>query len=121
MTHKWKRNLIGGLSFTTMLFIFQACYGTPQDIGYDVLIEGKVLSKTSGQPIKGIKVTPISDMQYQFTDEAGKFSFYTLYQNVIELRFEDVDSTQNGTYLAKDTTLKNIADTVYLTIALDDK
>ena len=121
MTHNWKRNLIGGLSFTSMLFIFQACYGTPQDVGYDVLVEGKVLSKTSGLPIKGIKVSPVNGTQYEYTDEAGKFSFYTLYENVIELRCEDVDSTANGEFLTRDTTLKNINDSVYVTISLDDK
>ena len=27
---KWIRHALRGLSFTSMLFIFQACYGTPQ-------------------------------------------------------------------------------------------
>jgi len=121
MTRNWQRKLIGGLSFTSMLFIFQACYGTPHDMGNDILVEGKVTSKTSGLPIKGIKVTPVSSMQYQYTDEAGKFSFYTVYESVIELRCEDVDSTENGAFLANDTILKNITDSVFVNIVLDDK
>ena len=51
MKTNWIKKLIGGLSLTSTMFIFQACYGTPQDFGMDVLIEGQVKSKTSGLPI----------------------------------------------------------------------
>ena len=43
----WIRQLITGVSFTSALFVFQACYGTPQDFGVDILVEGKVKSKSS--------------------------------------------------------------------------
>lgn len=121
MTKNWKRNLIGGLSFTSMLFIFQACYGTPHDVGYDVLVEGTVKSKTTGQPIKGIKVAPYNDIQQVFTDENGNFSFYIFADYTIGLRFEDVDSTQNGGFVAKDTVLTNFPSQVFVNIALDSK
>lgn len=121
MTRNWKRNLIGGLSFTTMLFVFQACYGTPQDIGYDTLVEGKVISKTSGLPIKGIKVFPLPGTQHQFTGDDGKFSFYCNTPGDVMLRFEDADSVQNGNYLTKDTLLTNLADSIYIDVALEDK
>ena len=121
MTKNWKRNLIGGLSFTSMLFIFQACYGTPHDVGYDVLVEGNVKSKTTGQPIKGIKVAPYNDIQQVFTDENGNFSFYILADYSIGLRFEDVDSTLNGGFASKDTVLTNLTSQVFVNIALDSK
>ena len=35
------------------MFIFQAWYGTPQDFGLDLLVEGQVKSNTSELPIKG--------------------------------------------------------------------
>jgi hypothetical protein len=55
MKRDWKRKIIGGLCLTSIAFVFQACYGTPQDFGEDLLIEGQVKSKTTGLPIKGIK------------------------------------------------------------------
>jgi hypothetical protein len=121
MKRKWLHKIIGGISFTSLLFIFQACYGTPQDIGNDVLVEGQVKSKTTGQPIKGIKVSSASGTQYQQTDDAGKFSFYSLYVRNLGLRFEDIDSTLNGAFLAKDTILSDIADKVWVDIKLEDK
>jgi len=33
MKRNWIRNVIGGLGFGSVLFVFQACYGTPQDFG----------------------------------------------------------------------------------------
>ena len=48
MKSNWIRKIIGGMSLTTAMFIFQACYGTPQDMGLDMLVEGQVKSLTSG-------------------------------------------------------------------------
>jgi putative lipoprotein (rSAM/lipoprotein system) len=120
MKSNWIRKLIGGLSFTTALFVFQACYGTPQDSGLDVNIEGVVKSKTSGLPIKGIKVAVANNMQYQYTDENGKFSFYTEMLESLTLQFKDVDSSQNGIYKDKDTLLHNMSKKVYLDIMLEE-
>lgn len=58
---KWLFRLLRGASFTTALFIFQACYGTPQP---DVLLEEggeapmsfSVKSKVSGEPLAGIRI-----------------------------------------------------------------
>ena len=44
MKSNWKKNLFKGLCLTSVAFVFQACYGTPQDLGYDLLIEGKVMA-----------------------------------------------------------------------------
>lgn len=115
------RKIIGGLSLTSAMFVFQACYGTPQDFGLDLLIEGQVKSKTSGLPIKGIKVSVADNMQYDLTDEEGKFSFYTEMLEGLTLQFQDVDSTQNGLYVDKDTVLTDLSKNVYLDIALEEK
>jgi hypothetical protein len=122
---KMKRNLIkkliGGLSFTTALFVFQACYGTPQDLGADVYIQGLVKSKKTGQPIKGIKVSVADNPQYQYTSEDGSFSFYTETAENCIIKFEDIDSNQNGAFFDKDTTLTNLTDQIYLNILLQEK
>jgi hypothetical protein len=113
--------IIGGLSFTSALFIFQACYGTPQDFGLDLLIEGQVKSRSSGLPIKGIKVSVADNMQYDLTDEEGMFSFYTEMVDGLTLQFQDIDSIQNGLYFDKDTVLTDLSENVYLDIALEEK
>jgi putative lipoprotein (rSAM/lipoprotein system) len=121
MKKNWLRTLIGGLSFTSALFVFQACYGTGPDYGLDLNIKGQVKSKTSGLPIEGIKVSVPSNSQFELTDRDGKFSFYTEWRDVLAIQFEDVDSTQNGLYASKDTVLAKYNRVINLNIALEEK
>lgn len=121
MKRNWTRKLIGGLSFTSAMFVFQACYGTPQDFGMDILIEGQVKSKTSGLPIKGIKVSVEESIQYDLTDDQGRFSFYAEQGDRLKIRFEDVDSDQYGAFVNKDTIPAITDKKVYLNIVLDSK
>ncbi len=115
------KKIIGGLSLTTALFIFQACYGTPQDFGADVYIHGLVKSKRTGLPVKGIKVSNEALPQYQYTDVNGGFSFYTESSASCKIKFEDFDSDLNGSFMDKDTILANPGKQVYLEILLEDK
>ena len=117
----WARKIIGGLSFTSAMFIFQACYGTPQDFEPDLLIEGKVKAQATGLPIKSIRVSVTNDGQNILTDEAGNFSFYTLMKDSITLRFEDIDNAQNGSFATKDTVLKDLDGEIFLNITLAEK
>ena len=112
---------MGGLSLTSALFIFQACYGTPQDMGLDIFIEGQVKSEKTSKPVKGIKVSVEDKMQYQYTDESGKFSFYTETASSYKIKFEDIDADQNGIFVEKETLLTKIDKTVYLNIELEEK
>lgn len=121
MRSKLLRKLIGGLSFTTALFVFQACYGTPQDFGSDLYVEGIVKSKKTGAPIKGIKVSVENFPQYEFTAEDGSFSLYTEITPLCKIMFEDADSDQNGAFLDKDTILTNPYGEIHLDILLEDK
>jgi hypothetical protein len=118
MKRNWIRTIIGGLSFTSALFIFQACYGTPQDLKIDLLLEGQVKSKTSGLPIKGIKVSVPDFMQSQLTDENGSFSLYTGTRENLKIQFEDIDAALNGSYAPKDTMINPVSQKVYLNITL---
>lgn len=115
------KKILGGLSLTTVMFAFQACYGTPQDFGRDLLVKGQVKSKTSGEPIKGIKVSVMDNRQYEMTDEEGRFSFYTERSSELRLQFQDVDGEQNKLYADKDTVLTSFGDRVDLAVALDEK
>lgn len=121
MRRNWIRSIIGGLSFASALFIFQACYGTAQDLGLDLLVEGQVKSKTSGLPIEGVKVSVANNMQYEYSDDEGKFSFYTELFDHLTIKFEDVDSTQNGSFADRDTVLTQLGDNVYLDVEMEEK
>ncbi len=121
MKNKLVKRLFGGLSLTTAMFVFQACYGPPQDFGADLLVEGVVKSKSTGQPIKGIKVSNVILPQYLYTEADGSFSFYTESSEGCKLRFEDVDLSQNGTFANKDTVLINPGRQIFLNILLEEK
>lgn len=113
------RKIIGGLCFTSIAFVFQACYGTPQDFGNDLFVEGKVTSKATGLPVKGIKISAPDFGQYTFTGDDGAFALYT--GNNVKLVFEDVDGAENSNYQPMDTVVANNADRVFLDIQLNLK
>lgn len=118
MKRSWIRNIVGGLSFTTALFVFQACYGTPQDFGLDSFVEGKVVSKTSGEPIKGIKVSS-DQFQHVVTNDKGEFSFYTIKSDKVQISFEDIDGAENGSFVKKDSVVSTVKDRIYLDVKLE--
>ena len=123
MKKDWKRKIYGGLCLTSIAFVFQACYGTPQDFGNDLLLTGQVNSRKTGLPIKGIKVSVVDGIQYVPTDDAGKFSFYIGKTGSIRLKFEDTDADLNGSFQSKDTLLTTNKDVeeINLTIQLEEK
>ena len=123
MKKDWKRKIYGGLCLTSIAFVFQACYGTPQDFGNDLLLTGQVNSKKTGLPIKGIKVSVVDGIQYVPTDDAGKFSFYIGKTGSIKLKFEDTDADLNGSFQSKDTlvTTNKDVEEINLTIQLEEK
>jgi hypothetical protein len=121
MKRKQIRALIGGLSFGTALFVFQACYGMPQDWQDDVFIEGKVVSFSNRLPVKGIMVASDLHGHLGITDSLGKFAFYTPWANSLRLTIEDTDPGSDGDYLSKDTVLVDPSYQVYLNIAIEER
>lgn len=122
MKSKLVKKIIGGLSFTTALFVFQACYGTPQDFGADALIEGIVKSRTTGLPVKGILVSVPEYQQNLYTDADGGFSLYTVPDESCKITFRDTDGELNGAFMDKDTLLSVYqGDRVRLDIFLQEK
>jgi hypothetical protein len=105
-----------------MMFVFQACYGTPQDFGHDILIEGVVKAKKTDKPIAGIKVSVQNQPQYVYSDSNGKFGMYTQRENSYKLLFSDPDGPTNGTFLEKDTTIVAVGESImFLNISLNEK
>ena len=115
------RKIFGALSLTTALFVFQACYGPPHDVVIDIYFHGFVKSKTTNQPIQGIKVSVENQPQYEYTNNMGEFKLYTAQASEYKLKFEDIDSTHNGYFLPKDTIIKIVNESAYLQITLNDK
>ncbi len=63
----------------------------------------------------------LTDILYQYSDPDGKFSFYTdPYANKM-FHFEDIDSTENGSFLSRDTVPEIINNYVYLDIELEEQ
>jgi hypothetical protein len=114
------RTIIGGLSFTSALFVFQACYGMPQDWQDDVFIEGKVVSQSTNLPVEGIKVKSDHYEHFGITDSLGEFSFYTPWIDTLKLTIDDTDPESNGNYAPKDSVLVDPERHVFLNIALEE-
>jgi len=91
--------------FTSIAFVFQACYGTPEDMGINTHIKGVVTDKNK-QPVKGIKVSDLKSYNYELTDSDGKFSIYSTKNSIkTVIRFEDIDDDENGHYRTIDVEL----------------
>jgi len=114
-----RRKLFGFLSFTTALFVFQACYGAPQDAEFDVLFHGTIVSDSTDFPVPGIKVN-VNSYQYALTDSTGTFSFYVPEASQYHLILTDADSIADRHYLDKDTVLSEIP-SAGITIRIDPK
>jgi hypothetical protein len=121
MKRTWYRSILGGISFSTALFIFQCCYGTPQDLLDDVMVQGMVKSKATGEVIQGIKVSVDHTGQHQMTGEDGSFGFYVDFANPLKVSFQDVDGSTFGSFYQKDTLLQDIWEHVYMEIELDEE
>jgi hypothetical protein len=96
-TYKWVRGLLQASAFTSVMFIMQACYGTPtnrgdDNYGYEVKMSGMVTDSASNQPLSGISVsTDISD-EVAVSDENGQFDLtFMVYNDYsgIYLNFSD--------------------------------
>jgi len=81
---------------TAISFIFQACYGMPPDTGDDVTIRGSVKSKTTNEPIGGIKVSVEDTAIERSTSNNGNFYVYLPRQATYTVIFEDIDGPENG-------------------------
>jgi hypothetical protein len=110
---KWLHNLLKGLSLTTALFIFQACYGTPEWLHNSVL-PFKVVDARTGDPLQGVgissRVQAAENLDWipgGVTDENGEALVYfgTMDGAKPQFRIE-----ASGTdYLVKDTVLVDLS------------
>ena len=106
------------LSLTSNMFVFQACFGAPQDFENDIYLTGVVTSSKTGEPVKRIKVLLGKTCQYQFTDSLGRFNMYVPEQGDYNLRIAGVDPINNGYFITRDTSLVNANDAIHVDITL---
>lgn len=107
---KWFRNILKGMSLTSILFVFQACYGTPADYRSEETMVDVFVTSPDGHPISNIKVTlqPTNTENIRFepsvgyTDSQGCYLFYTHEEQQAAITAEDVDGSENGNYSSKD-------------------
>jgi len=97
-------------------FVFQACYGVPHD---PVIIDGKVVSKSTNEPVPGIKVSIENDYYkdyYKLSNSKGEFMF-TDYSELYEyiFNFEDLE----GNYKKHQETVKSDENKISLTVYLE--
>jgi len=74
-------------------------YGMPPDrIEYEVLLTGQVISKKTGEPIRGIAIyTDYAKYNYLYqTDNFGEFYFYAEKKDNYTIIFTDIDGEANG-------------------------
>lgn len=115
------RTIFGIFSLSGIMFTFQACYGTPQDFGLDVLLQGKVVSGYTQEGIPGVKVSVPANGQYAQTSIDGTFSLYTERRLEYRISVTDTDGALNGAYQAKDTviTVPETSESIDLRIELN--
>lgn len=108
---KLLRKILKGASLTTALFVFQACYGTPEWL-HEASAEFKVVSAEDGTPLDGIaiksRVQANDNLDWilaGYTNESGVAQVYFGYaeESRPQFRFESED----GEYIVKDTVITN--------------
>jgi len=117
-TMKWLHNLLKGVSLTGALFVFQACYGTPQPALWEedgtAPMSFSLVSRTTGKPLEGIEIwggtgRDLVDRQLGVTDAKGECRLEIYYQrNLVGPRIIFIDPQQQ--YAVKDTTLADLRD-----------
>lgn len=118
---KLYRTIFGVFSLSGIMFAFQACYGTPQDFGQDVLINGKITSAASKASVSGIKILVNQLGQYAQSASDGTFSIYCERMTEYNLTFTDTDGAQNGQYQSCDTIVRLVDQAEVLTVNVELK
>lgn len=118
MVMKWLHNILKGASLTTALFIFQACYGTPEWL-HDDDVQLQVVSAEDGSPIDDVEIytrmTVSEDMDWDlcgYTDEEGVLSTTVYFNENYAPQFRVSDPS--GRYAVKDTVVADLSDTILI-------
>ena len=114
---KWLHNILRGVSLTSALFVFQACYGMPEpplyEEGGEAPMTFSIVSRSTGDPVEGVQISGSAVNRTEgmrllgVTDAEGKCQVRIPYKRNLEgpfIVFED----PSGSFAAKDTTLADL-------------
>jgi hypothetical protein len=104
-------------SITGILFVFQACYGTPTDLVLDQSIKGKVFDAESGKPIEGVKIS-VNHFLSGYSDPDGFFEVWVEQSDQYKMVFEDTDGELHGLYAPTDTLFDHSSSQINLLIKM---
>ncbi len=94
------RAAFGLFSLTSVAFVMQACYGSPQDVGLAVRFSGEVTDRVTNKPIPGIRVS--TDFgAYAVSDSSGYVTMFLPEDELLDsvrIYCDDIDGEANGHY-----------------------
>lgn len=114
---KYLVHILRFFSITGVLFVFQACYGTPTDLVLDQPIRGKVIDGQTGEPIEGVKIS-VNHFLSGFSDPNGGFEVWVEKSEQYKMVFEDTDGELKGLYAPLDTLFSHSSTETNLLIKL---
>ena len=125
--YKWLRGLMKASALTTVMFIMQACYGSPYSQGiYEIPVSGIVVDKATGEPLQGIRVDAcLWEENFSrlscYTDDNGRFSLsqWANHQEVHPIEIAVIDNF--GEYETLDTVVYSDTDILNLKFKLESK
>ena len=120
-TYKWFRGALMASAFTSMMFVMQACYGTPNNVRIDeeeveFTVSGTVTAKSNSEPLENIKLMVDSTDYEATTDEMGNFSITFKALNYCDMTLRFIDDS--GKYKAVDTVV-SVCESPELNIEMD--
>ena len=121
------RRFLQGCSLTAAMFVFQACYGTPEDFNdYQYRLVFKVLDENNNA-VDGIRLKlfreynhqllPIDD--YGLSDSNGVIHAYVWPENILDSKFLFTDAEERFEHM--DTTFTRLPETDTINIMLKVK
>ena len=120
-TYKWVRGLLQASAFTSVMFVMQACYGTPnynrvEEERFEMSVSGKIIDNDSQQPLQGISVSSADLDEIVVSDENGEFhlsSYSYVALDSISLNFSDT----TGRYGSLDTVVESDSDSLNICLS----
>ena len=124
---QWLRKVLGGISLTAAMFVFQACYGTgPECLEWDCNF--RVVEDVDGIPVPNVEVNscPQSNGDYEYdwdfcgkTDSTGRLRCRVTRCKGMDIRFRFSDA--DSLYEVKDTVLDGVmSDTIDVVLSRVD-
>ena len=110
---KLLHNILRGSTLATALFIFQACYGMPQDRSEQFIYEARIkVTDAKGQALEGVKCSVKNYYMSEFTEQDvtgadGMLNISVAVPGQVAIRYVDLRFEAEG-FNVKDTTINDV-------------